>query len=215
MPIPFLAREITARGDRTFVVRSTYGDLCKVRIDQVQDDTYNTSIELTVTGTFGPYYHLWSACGTAPWWEWLEDMDMDYFLKKTMPGDYKVFDFDRSKRELVKCLKDYRRQGEITKTTFRDVLEEIRDWDADMGPDRFMDSVYELTHTTDTSAWAVVGAQRGVIFTDYWEHTYFTTAQIHVDFWERVWRPFIEQAERTEGFAIPDPVQPVATEATA
>jgi hypothetical protein len=183
-------------GYESFVARAG-GDVCTILVrgqwhtEGEVDGRGRYSIHLVVWGDYGPFEHYWSHCGgeDTKWWSWLEDTDQDYFFKKITDHKHREFDFDATLCALKADLLEKRRDGDIRKGQARAAWDTLEEWDTGMALDAVMDRLYSDRDLSAVFGWDDLGC--------YARERVKPAMQ---GFWERIWRPFIEQALATEGF---------------
>ena len=79
---------------------------------------------------YGDYAHIWGSIGKRTFKEFLCKLDKDYFLKKTRPRDYMVFDNEGTCNNLKEEIIRARREGELTKETARECWVDVEEMEA-------------------------------------------------------------------------------------
>jgi len=67
---------------------------------------------LDIQSDYGSYSHIWVDIGPGPFLKFLCELEYDYFMRKTR-GEYRPFDAEATRRELVRWVLDARRQRSI------------------------------------------------------------------------------------------------------
>lgn len=178
----------------TIAVRSDHIENCRI------DGESRHGIHLLIWGDFGPWEYYWSHAGGAKdtWWSWLHNTDRDYMMGKLCGRNgIKEFDFGASKAYVIKEIIRMRRDFTLDAHDARDAYNQIASLD-DEGQYPFLSEVGGLTYRPHR----LEGTSRHErpIFPEYYE-MYQERVTPRVEFfWKEIWRPFIEEANRTEGF---------------
>lgn len=179
----------------TIAVRSDHIESCRI------DGESRHGIHLLIWGDFGPWEHYWSHAGGARdnWWSWLEDTDMHYLMGKLCGRNgVNEFDFAASKSHVISEIIRLRRTMELDAGEARDAYNQIALLD-DAGKYPFLSEVGALTYKPYRLG--KKSHHDRAIFDEYYE-MYQERVRPSVEFfWREIWRPFIEEANRTEGFA--------------
>jgi hypothetical protein len=82
---------------------------------------------LSVHSSFGNYTHSWSAIGPDRFIAFLLDLNFDYFMRKTRPNDYRVFDAETARDQMKLSIIEHRRWGEYSKEVARLCWNEVEE----------------------------------------------------------------------------------------
>jgi len=80
---------------------------------------------IQIQSDYGEFARIWNAIGSRTFIEFLCSLDMDYFMKKTRPADYREFSAEKTEKEIKRYIIQCRRDGYITKEVAREVWDEV------------------------------------------------------------------------------------------
>ena len=203
------------------------------------DGQTSFTISLKILGDFGCYEHFWSHAGGEgeTWWGWLHSTDKDYFMQKLVGSSAWEFDWDTSIKEAIRVVREWRKDGTLSRSQAQEIMDQIRNRDHDtMGAEGFCQLLSGVTYETpsreerirkerEDAKWKLTCAftertrreahdalrrirefgpisdfRNEYAFSEYYEMTCTRMKPRLVQFWDTIWRPFIEQAKATEGF---------------
>jgi len=170
--------EITREPSVTYKVRSIpEGGWADVNIR-----SWERGGSLMIQSDFGEYSHVWTSIGDCTFIEFLCDLDKDYFLKKTRPKDYLVFDDEATVAAMKKDIVQQRRERYINADVAREAWNDVDNCEMHSCNET---EFFTLLRDTDT-------------FSNLYECDYCAVPMVqkyhpHCDlFWERVWLRLIE-----------------------
>lgn len=176
-------RELDRDDYRIFWVNAPRWGRVKIMVWQLHISTSpitgghaNTGIELVIWGDSPAMSHFWPACGTQPWWDWLEDTGQDYFLNKMTSSQHREFDGEGTLREAKRDILRWRREGNLSQEEARDAWTDIEHTDRAGSKDHVIDRLGDIPCFRD----------------DYWERAQHRLKPVLDRFWAEVWRPFIQ-----------------------
>jgi len=174
------------------------------------DDRPRFTISILIFGDFGPWQYFWSHAGGEgeTWWDWLEDTDKSYFFGKLCGVVCYEFDLKRTVNAAHKHVEEMWQNEQwedgVTRECFRQAHYALKDVETE---EQFYRVVSELTYKRKVPLRLGGKAVRDTtMFEDYYDMGCTRMKPSLVWFWDNIWRPFIEQAKRTEGFTKPDPL---------
>lgn len=127
---------------------------------------------------YGNYAYQWGAIGSRTFKQFLCSLDKDYFLKKTRPKDYRVFDSDLTCQNIRRDIIEKRKEREFTKEEARECWNECEDLENQSN--RNIDAFYYWFETTNLGEKLYCGDYSSVPI----QKIYNPMCDA---FWERIW----------------------------
>lgn len=141
--------------------------------------TAGAMIDLKINSSFGAMCFLWTHCGEdVDWRKWLLSTDFSYFMQKMFGRGCRCFSYDETRGAIVEAV--------LECTPSHRVDEVIEDFDWYTGDER--DERAVMNWIQDNLDY--VGHD------DYWHLMQEVDRPDLVQFWEVLWRPFIEEAQK-------------------
>jgi len=127
---------------------------------------------------YGNYANTWTAIGSRTFKQFLCGLDMDYFLKKTRPRDYRIFDAEKTCKQIKENIIESRKNNDLSKEDARTCWEEI-------------DDIENEDPNDTTGFWYLLEKTRLVELIYDWDPSAVPSATTYnydcIAFWERVW----------------------------
>lgn len=146
-------------------------------------------IHVKFNSSFVSGAYNWNSCGDdVDWREWLLDTDFDYFMGKMFGNSYRVFSLEKTIEGCIQTVQEHVSEWGLNPVVgegLRRALLQIQDRLSEVSPEdpyRLVDELYGLDHYLFSDA--PEGYIRRQDRPDL------------VEFWEVLWRPFIEGVQQ-------------------
>jgi len=140
-------------------------------------------VSVSVRSSYGNFGHFWNHIGSDKWYDFLNQVDLHYAMKKMSDRSIYEFDAEETLRDLRKKTCAYRRDGTITREEARSIWDDLTFYlDENAGPELFCSHLRCHDVFVDDTSGNLVYCLRPSI----------------QGFWDRVWRPWIMYVANTE-----------------
>lgn len=167
------------------------------------DDQPREIGEILIYSSYGSWAYQWGHIGQ-PFKEWLAKADdPGYIAGKLLGSKARVFDGEKTVRELRRSLLEWRRQGDIIKADARAIWEFIGEHDSEMesSADLFCERMFNCMSRADwpprNGRYSDAGPERGArhFLEEPWERIRTTMDRDFANFWIVIWPIFQQQLQ--------------------